>query len=573
MNRWIFVTLVLILAGCSSTPEKVVEIDPAAAEREALASAQEQKAAIDEEVLYLLMAAELAGQRNQYDLALDAYLQAAKRVDDPRIAERAVKIGLFLKDEKRTQEALAIWLAKDGKNLSARKFALLIAIKNANQEVAVENIKALLNEDSAGFEAGLLELVKLFEKEGRVRFTFDALNQVASQIPEQPNVLFVQAVLASMLPDLPLAQEKISRVIELQPDWNRAIIFQAQLAGRLGDLPQARRFLEKAIKLAPEDVVLKRMLIEVLVNSDALDDAVRICQIILEQKPDDPETLMSIALIHLQQNQLDKGEVYLEKLALNPDWDDQAVFYLGKLQQQRKQYDKALAWFDRVIEGRFAFEANMSAVAILLNSSRAEEAQQRLLKMEDRFPEQHLRILMLKAEILNQQGNHQAAFNELTVALKEVPDNAEILYARALIAEKLNRLDVLESDLLKILEKNPDDVRTLNALGYTLTDKTERYDEADRYLQRALQLQPDEPVVIDSFGWLLYKKGMADRALPYLKRAYEKQPETEIAAHMIEVLLSLGEKKQARELFETMNKKAPQDEFINKIRSLFQGGL
>jgi len=573
MNRCIVVTMVFVLAGCSATPEKLEAIDSANTEREVLATAQEQKAAIDEEVLYLLMAAELAGQRNQYDLALDAYLQAAKRVDDPRIAERAVKIGLFLKDEKRTQEALAIWLDKDGKNLSARKFALLIAIKNANQEVAVANIKALLNEDPAGFEAGLLELVKLFEKEGRVKFTLDALNQVASQNPEQPNLLFVQAVLASMLPDLALAQEKITRVLELQPDWNRAIIFQAQLAGRLGEMSQAKRYLEKAIKLAPEDIVLKRMLVEVLVNSDALDDAVRLSQTILEQKPDDPETLMSLALIYLQQNQLDKGEVYLEKLVLNPDWDDQAVFYLGKLQQQRKQFDKALAWFDRVIEGRFAFEANMSAVAILLNSNRMDEAQQRLLKMEERFPEQHLRILMLKAEILNQQGNHQAAFNELSVALKEMPDNPDILYTRALIAEKLNKLDVLEADLIKVLEKNPEDVRALNALGYTLADRTNRYEDADHYLQRALQLQPDEPVVIDSFGWLLYKKGMADRALPYLKRAYEKQPETEIAAHVIEVLLHLGEKKQARELFEAINKKTPQDEFINKIRSLFQGGL
>lgn len=572
MNRWILVPLLPVLAACTVTPEKALEFDTAKLEKEARASIQAHKAVIDEEVLYLLMAAELAGQRNQYDLALDAYLQAAKRVDDPRIAERAVKIGLFLKDERRTQEALAIWLDKDGKNLSARKFALLIAIKNANQSVAVENIKALLNEDPAGFEAGLLELVKLFEKEGRTRFTYDALDLVAAEIGDQPNILFVQSVLASMLPDLELAQEKINRVLSLQPEWSRAIIFQAQLAGRQGDLQQAKRYLEKAIKLAPEDIVLKRMLVDVLVNSDALDEAVRVCQTMLEQKPDDPETLMSIALIYLQQSQLEKAEAFLEKLALNPDWDDQADFYLGKLQQQRKQYDKALAWFDRVVDGRFAFEANISAVAILLNSNRSEEAQQRLLKMEERFPEQHLRIIMLKAEILNQQGNHQAAFNELTVILKDVPDNQDVLYARALIAEKLNKLDAMEADLLKILEKNPEDVRTLNALGYTLADKTNRYEDADRYLQKALQLQPEEPVVIDSFGWLLYKKGLADRALPYLKRAYERQPETEIAAHMIEVLLTLGERKQARELFEQINKKAPQDEYVIKIKSILQGG-
>ena len=560
------------LAGCSVAPEKTIEMSSSVVERDAQLVGGDQNASIDEEVLYLLMAAELAGQRNQYDLALDAYLQAAKRVDDPRIAERAVKIGLFLKDERRTQEALDIWLSKDGKNLSARKFALLVAIKNANQAVAIENIKALLLEDPAGFEAGLLELVRLFEKEGRVRFTYDALEQVALQIQDQASVLFVQAVLASMLPDQALAQDKINRVLQLQPDWNKAIIFQAQLAGRMGDLAVARRYLEKAIKHAPDDLVLKRMLVELLVSANATDEALRLAQAILEDKPDDPEMLLSIALIYLQQNQLDKGENYLEKLVLNPEWEDQASFYLGKLEQQRKHIDKALTWFDQVNDGRFALEANLAAISMLMDVQKFDEVEQRLLSMETRFPEQRLRMLVLKAEIFNQMGRYQAAFDELSVALKDEPENQDVLYARALIAEKLNKLDVLDADLMKILTKAPDDVRALNALGYTLADRTQRFDEAERYLQKALTLQPDEPVVIDSFGWLLYKKGLPERALPYLKKAYEKQPELEIASHIIEVLWAMGEKRQARDLFEIIHKKAPQDEFVLKVKELIQGG-
>ena len=569
MNRWISVAVVFVLAGCAVAPEKNPAIESAVVEQVA---GVDQNASIDEEVLYLLMAAELAGQRNQYDLALDAYLQAAKRVDDPRIAERAVKIGLFLKDDRRTQEALAIWLAKDGKNLSARKFALLVAIKNANQAVAIENIKALLAEDPAGFEAGLLELVRLFEKEGRARFTYDALEQVALQIQDQPSVLFVQAVLAAMLPDQALAQQKIDRVLQLQPDWNKAIIFQAQLAGRMGDIALARRYLEKAVKHAPDDLVLKRMLVEVLISTGAPDEALRLSHAILEDKPDDPETLLSVALIYLQQNQLDKGENYLEKLVLNPEWEDQASFYLGKLEQQRKHLDKALSWFDRVKDGRLGLEANMAAIAMLIGAQKFDEVELRLQGMESRFPEQRLKILMLKAEIFNQMGLYQAAFDELSVALKDVPDEPDVLYARALIAEKLDKLEILEADLSKILLKAPDDVRALNALGYTLADRTQRFDEAERYLQKALQLQPDEPVVIDSFGWLLYKKGLPQQALPYLKRAYEKQAETEIAAHIIEVLWMMGEKKQARELFDVIHKKAPQDEFVLKMKALIQGG-
>ncbi len=574
MNRWINIAILFSLAGCAATPEKAPDVDVNLLPNESIVAGINHNTVIDEEVLYLLMAAELAGQRNQYDLALDAYLQAAKRVDDPRIAERAVKIGLFLKDERRTQEALAVWLEKDGKNLGARKFALLLAIKNANRKSAVENINAMLQEDPAGFEAGLLELIKLFEKEGRAQFTYDALEEVSTQQPTQVSVLFLQAVLATMLPDNALAQEKISKALELQPDWNKAVIFQAQLAGRTGDLVKARRYLEKAVKQAPEDLQLRKMLIEVLVNTEAYDDAIRVCQNVLDEKPDDAESLVSIALIYAQQNQLDKAENYLEKLLSNPEWDDQASFYLGKLEMQKRRPEKALAWFDKVVDPRMAFDADMAGLSIVMNLKRQDEVEQRVLRMENKYPEQRLRILTTKAEFLNQQGDYQQAFDVLSAVLKEGPDNRDVLYARALIAEKMNRLDLLEADLLSILRKNPDDIGALNAMGYTLTDRGERYDEAEKYLKRAIELQPNEAVIIDSYGWLLFKKGQVEQALVYLQQAYDKQPENEIAAHLIEVLWSVGSKKEAKELFDSAYKKSPDDEYLLKVKKrVLQSGL
>lgn len=571
MNKWINIAILFSLAGCAATPEKSPEAENELAQHEVLASGVNRNTVIDEEVLYLLMAAEMAGQRNQYDLALDAYLQAAKRVDDPRIAERAVKIGLFLKDEKRTQEALTVWLTKDGKNLGARKFAVLLAIKNADQKAAVENLDAMLADDPAGFEAGLLEMSKLFEKEGRTQFAYDALEELAKLHPSQPGVLFVQAVLASMLPNNALAQEKVNRVLELQPDWNKAIIFQAQLAGRSGDLVKAREYLEKALKQAPEDVLLRKMLLEVLINTGAYDDAIRLCQNVLDEKPDDAESLFSIAVIYLQQNQLEKAENYLEKLLANPDWEGQASFYLGKIQLEQRHPDKALAWFDKV-DGNYAFDADMAAVSLLMGQKRMEDVERRIKRMEAKYPEQQLRILMAKAEFYNQLGKYQEAFDALSSALKDVPDNRDVLYARALVAERLNKLDVLEADLLKILQKKPDDVGALNALGYTLTDKTRRYDEAEKYLLQALKLQPDEAVIIDSYGWLQFKRGDSEQALSYLKKAYEKQPENEIGAHLAEVLWSLGRKKEARELFDSAYKKSPDDEYLLDFKKRFLSG-
>ena len=572
MKKWISIAMIVTLSGCAVAPESTEDAEVEISPQQALAPRVNRNTVIDEEVLYLLMAAELAGQRNQYDLALDAYLQAAKRVDDARIAERAVKIGMFLKDEKRTREALAVWLSKDGQNLAARKFAVLLAVKNSDHNSAVENLNAILLDDPAGFETGMLEITKVLEKEGRTQFIYDVLEDLAVQHPEQASVMFVQAVVASALHNNELAQQKIAKVLQLQPDWNKAVIFQAQLAGRSGDMVKAREYLEKAVKQAPDDKQLRKMLLEVLVNTGAFDDAIRLCQSVLDENPDDGDTLFMMALIHLQQNQLDKAENYLEKILNDPEWGGQAAFYLGKIESERQHPDKALKWFDRAEENGHGFEASVASVSLLMNQKRFEDVESRIKQMDVNYPDQHLRVLLVKAELFNQLGRHQEAFDVLSTALKDVPESRDVLYARALVAERLDKLDVLEADLLKILEKNPDDVGALNALGYSLTDRTQRYDEAEKYLSKAMQLQPDEAVIVDSYGWLLFKQGRAEQALEYLKKAYAKQAENEIAAHIAEVMWSQGNVKEAKEFFDAVFKKFPDDEYLLKFKRRFLSG-
>ena len=568
MNKWIGIALISVLSGCVTTSETTEETEIISTQ-EALQPRVNTNTVIDEEVLYLLMAAELAGQRNQYDLALDAYLQAAKRVDDSRIAERAVKIGMFLKDEKRTREALETWLAKDPQNLAARRFAVLLAIKNSDRKSTAENLEAILLGDPAGFESGMLEILKVLEKEGRSAFIYEVLEELAQKHPNDTGVLFLQAVVASVQHDNALAQQKISQVLIVRPDWNKAVIFQAQLAGRSGDMAKAREYLERAVKQAPEDKQLRKMLLEVLINLGAYDDAVRFCQSQLAENPDDGEMLFSIALVYLQQEQPDKAENYLEKLLANSEWEGQASFYLGKMEIDRQRPEKAMKWFDRAIAADFGFDADMAVVSLLLNQKQFEEAEGRIKGMDVKYPDQHLRVLMANAELYNQWGKHQEAYDVLSRALKDVPDNRDVLYARALIAERLDRLDVLEADLKQILEKNPDDVGALNALGYTLTDRTQRYNEAEKFLNKALQLQPEEAVIIDSYGWLQFKLGNHEVALTHLKKAYEKQAENEIAAHIAEVLWVLGREAEAQDFIEPLIKKFPEDEYLLKFKQQF----
>jgi len=221
-----------------------------------------------------------------------------------------------------------------------------------------------------------------------------------------------------------------------------------------------------------------------------------------------------------------------------------------------------LAWFDKVTEGPFVFESTISAVSLLAKDKKFDEADVRLNLLSEQFPKQKLRIILMQVGLYGQQGKYEKAFTLLTDVMAGQPDQRDLLYTRALMAERINKLDVLEADLKKILAKYPDDAEALNALGYSLLANADRYAEAEKYLQQALNLQPNEAVIIDSFGWLQFKLGKLQQALSYLERAYAKQQEGEIAAHLAEVLWALDRKEEAKEVFHNAIKKAPEDEYL-----------
>jgi tetratricopeptide (TPR) repeat protein len=235
---------------------------------------------------------------------------------------------------------------------------------------------------------------------------------------------------------------------------------------------------------------------------------------------------------------------------------------LGKIEEKRGNPEKALAWYDKVTNGPFVFEASIATISLRVKNKEFVEAESRLNQLQSQFPKQKLRIILLQAELYTQQKLYQKAFDLLTAALVDSPDQRELLYTRALTAERIGKLDVLEADLKKILAKTPDNPEALNALGYTLLDMPSRYSEAEKYLEHALRLQPNEAVIMDSYGWLQFRLGNVSKALDYLQKAYSKQQENEIAAHLAEVLWVLGRKDEAKKLFAKAFKETPQDEYL-----------
>jgi len=534
------ITLVL-LNSCADSPAKLSQPEGTVApvkiaEPKEKAKAKEDKTSIDPDVLFMLLTAELAGQRGQYDIALEGYMEAAKRVHDPRFAERAAMIAMYIKDSNKTNEAVALWVRQDPKNQAARKIAALSALRAGNKKAATEHLNMLLNIDPAGFENAVLELAGVLQKDGKINILYDALDTLSVQHPDQAVIFYMQSLLAMQKKEIYLAESKIQQALKVRPGWDKALMFQAQIAVFSGDLNKAKTLLKEASLKYPDNNKISKILAQVLIKAEDYDAAAEVYQDIISADPRDIESQFALGLVYLQVDKDEQAEDVFKKLLEQPEWKYQASFYLGKIEEKHDHAKKALVWFDKVTDGPFVFDASISAISLLAKDKQFDEANSRLSLLQSKFPKQKLRLLLVQAELYSQQKQYEKAFNLLTEALVDFPDQKELLYTRALMAERVNKPDIVEVDLKKILAMDPDNVEALNALGYMLLSKPDRYADAEKYLQRALSLEPDAAVIIDSYGWLQFKLGNNEKALDYLQQAYEKQPENEIAAHLAEVL-------------------------------------
>jgi tetratricopeptide (TPR) repeat protein len=569
MFRFFTIITLVLLGGCASSPEKgsdVTVLSTKATELKREGRAGADKTSIEPDVMFMLLTAEIAGQRGQYDVALEGYMEAAKRVKDPRFAERAAMIAMYAKDAAKTDEAVALWLRDDPSNLAARKIAALSALKNEDKSAAVEHLSLLMKADPAGFEKTVMELTVAVQKQDKSAFVYDVLDELALQSPGHADVYFVQALLAAQMKNEKLAESKLEQALKIQPDWDKALILQAQLSAYSGDMVRANALLKNAVAKYPENEKIKKLFAQVLIKSEDYEAAGEVYQSLIATDPNDNDSQLAYGLVQMQLDRDEKAEDIFVRLVDKPEWRSQASFYLGKIEEKRGNKEKALMWFDKVTDAPLAFEASLSAISLLAKDRQFDEATSRLELAQARYPEQKQRMVLMQADLYNQQKQYQQAFDLLTEALGDQGEDKELLYTRALMAERIGRLDILESDLQKILAKNPDNPEALNALGYSLLDKSHRYIEAEKYLKRALELQPNEAVIMDSYGWLQFKLGDNQKALDYLQRAYDKKQEHEIAAHLIEVLWVLNRKDEARKLFYKAIKIAPEDEYLLDIR-------
>lgn len=562
--------LALLLAvgsGCTSAPERV-ETAPVS-ETATDTGPEPPQVELTSKLLYQLLVAEFSGQQGALRLSADTYLEAAQRTRDYRLARRATRIAIYARENTMALKAARLWVELDPGDEEAHKSVAALLIATGEQDKAQDHLQWLLNHEKQRGNNGYMLIASLLATDPdkqRAMHTMDALTADATK---DPDALFARAHLASELGDVKRTQTELHRLLSIAPDHTQGLILQARVLNELGDTDGALKSINQALSLSPDNHQLRLTYARMLVDARRLKEARKQFKILGKAAPRDADVIYALGLLAMEAGDLDDAEAQFKKLLQLQEREEESRFALAQIAEERKQYDKAIEWFSSIAQGERYIEAHLHAARLIAKQQGLEQARRYLRELETQNDDERVDLYLAEAELFNKGGEHQKAMEVYNEGLQQFPDNTDLLYARGMTAEKLDRLDAMEQDFRRILKLKPDDAHTLNALGYTLVDRTDRLQEGFDYIKRAYKQQPEDVAILDSMGWALYRLGRLEEALDYLQRAADKLRDGEIAAHLGEVMWVSGKKEEARKIWQKALELSPDHKVLQQTIQRF----
>ena len=540
---------------------------PAAAAAEAASEAEARAKAeaalprqpLTPELLLKLLVAEVAGQRGAIGIAETTYLELARQTRDPRVAQRAVEVSAFARDTAGALEATRLWAETDKGSLRAQQTLAALLLSEGRHAEAEPVLRALLQERPA---EGFLHLAAAGGKMRDPVGALDLVGRLAADHPQLPEAQFAVAQTAANAGRFDAALAALQKADRLRPGWEPGALLHAQILARTSNaaaLAFMRAFLAEHGDAREVRLAYARTLVSANQFTEARAEFARLTR----DFPRNAEVSLAAGLLSLQLGDLDAAQALLtQTLEYGPRDPDTIRYYLGQTAEQMKRADVAAMHYEKVRSGNHFVPARARQAALLAQAGKHEEARALLAATKGQSDAQNVRLIQAQAELLRESKAYGAIFDVLSEGLKRYPDAPDLLYDRAMAAEKLGRLDVLEADLRRVIVLRPNDAQAYNALGYTLADRTGRLGEAIELLDKALALAPEDPFILDSVGWAQYRSGNLARARQYLERAYKARPDPEIAAHLGEVLWAQGQRDEAGKLWQASLQTHPGNEVL-----------
>ncbi|MFC3715063.1 tetratricopeptide repeat protein [Luteimonas soli] len=517
------------------------------------------------QTLTAAMAGEYALRLGRLDEATEWYLEAARSAEgDAGLAERATRISLMGTDNARVAEALKLWRRAAPWSPAMGAAEATLALRENRLRSAGRELERLMRApDPDGWRFAVAALGSGGKDP---KAAAKVLGRVVDSgaVPDDLQVWLVLGGLAQRLGDVALTEHIVDGVIERFPDEPRVALLRASQLREADKPDQAREVLGT---LADARTMTPDLRLSIAAEYDALGDSSTAAAVLAGGPQNDHFYRLRASLLAKADDKQALAALYaeLKEGAASPDPSRRLL--LGQVAEFLEHHAEALEWYRSVAGGPPREQARLRIAKVLHDLDREDEAWTALAELQaDASVDDEARrdAYLLEAELRKDAGDLTGELDAYARGLAAYPDEPELLYARGLMWERRDDIPRAEADLRRILVADPENIAALNALGYTLADRTTRFDEALQLIDRARVADPDNPAIIDSHGWVLYRLGRNEEALAELRRAFAMQKDAEIGAHLGEVLWVTGHRDEARKYFEEARKLDPDNRSLKR---------
>ncbi|MDB5853500.1 MAG: tetratricopeptide repeat protein [Herminiimonas sp.] len=534
---------------------------------------------LTEDILLKYMSAEIANQRGDWQTAYINMMAIAQQTRDPRLAKRAAEMALNAKHPDEALAAVRLWRQSAPLSEEAQQYYLGFIMLGENLDEARPMLEQRLRAaPPSAVGPMILQVQRMLARAKNRAAANSLLSSLLAPYQAVPESHMAMAQEAALGGDQARAVAEARIALSQSPDSELAALTLAQV---IADKGASATSLQNFLSTHPKAREVRLAYARILVEQKQYDQARSQFRVLLKDDPRDLTVLYALGLLETQHNDFKQAEsyltTYLEVLGADHDEDrdpTQALLILAQIAEQRNDTAAALKWLDQIDSStpQAFLGAQIKRSELMAKEGRLDEARKLLRGIGD-TEEERIQLLSAEGQLLRNANQPQEAMKVLEAGLKQYPDNTDLLYDYAMMAEKQDRLDIMETALRKVMRLAPENQQAYNALGYSLAERNMRLDEAFALIDKALKLAPEDPFIMDSMGWVQYRRGKVAEAEALLRRAYALRPDPEIATHLGEVLWVSGKREDAKKLWRDANGKDPKNDTLKSTLARLQVSL
>ncbi|MDM8566304.1 tetratricopeptide repeat protein [Candidatus Halobeggiatoa sp. HSG11] len=526
-----------------------------------------------QEYVYKILIAEVARLRGANALAARNFFEVASKTEDLIIIERATQHALIAQDYNLAMQAARLWVTVVPNNPYARQVLGRVLLQQKHTDEAVIHLETMIDtfkDNSIQLSSVLEDILEQHQDRNQV---IELLEKLLVKRPNNPTILLLYSQIQLQEEQFEPALKSLRKLLDIKPKHTEAVPLYALTLDQIGKTEEALQWMQKSLTKSPNNSEWRLMYARMLADAEQFEESIRQFESVASEHPDNADILYALGILFIHTNRFSEAKSNFLNLIRLGERVNSANYYLGHIAQQNNNLDKALFWYKKVKGGPAYLNTQARIALVMVEQKRLDEAVEYLRNVPVDDTEEAVSLIQLGAELLIERKRYEPALEMYNHALVYTPNNPDLLYMRALLYEKMGKIKDVETSLRRLLVNEPNNVNAMNALGYTLANNTNRYQEAYDLIKRAMTLGGEEYYILDSMGWILYKMNNYVESIAYLRKALAKHNDAEIAAHLGEVLWQNKEHHDAERIWYKALQDSPKNENLKKVIQRFSPKL